>query len=127
MTKNSAEKKVSLALGSGGQLMRTFLTDRILKRFTNHFLDQLGDAAHLPPGIAFTTDSHVVDPIFFPGGDIGTLAINGTVNDLVVSGAEPRYISLALILEEGLSWTDLDKILLSIRTSSKNSKKRDRS
>jgi len=119
ITKNSSEKKVSLALGSGGQLMRTFLTDRILKRFANPFLAQLGDSAHLPQDIAFTTDSYVVDPVFFPGGDIGTLAINGTVNDLIVSGAEPRYISLALILEEGLSWANLDKILLSIQTSSK--------
>lgn len=108
-------EKVSLELGSGGKLMRDFITQNIVKTFKNRFLEELTDAAHLPQKIAFTTDSYVVDPIFFPGGDIGSLAINGTVNDLVVSGALPKYISLSLILEEGLAWKDLEKILQSIK------------
>lgn len=112
-------KKVSLELGSGGKLMRDFITDHIVKNFRNPLLDELSDSAHLPYQIAFTTDSYVVDPIFFPGGDIGTLCINGTVNDLIVSGAEPKYISLSLILEEGLSWAELEKILKSIKKAAK--------
>ena len=107
-------KQVSLELGSGGKLMRDFISQRILPTFDNPFLHELSDASLLPGGIAFTTDSYVVDPIFFPGGDIGTLCVNGTVNDLVVSGAKPQYLSLAFILEEGLSWEDLEKILKSI-------------
>ncbi|MGB6867833.1 MAG: hydrogenase expression/formation protein HypE [Candidatus Aminicenantaceae bacterium] len=111
--------KVSLELGSGGKLMRDFIDTHIVKNFKNPFLDELLDSAHLPQKIAFTTDSYVVDPIFFPGGDIGTLCVNGTVNDLIVSGAEPRYLSLSLIIEEGLSVDDLKKILKSIKKSAK--------
>ena len=110
---------VSLELGSGGKLMRDFIDTHIVGNFDNPFLDELMDSAHLPEKIAFTTDSYVVDPIFFPGGDIGTLCVNGTVNDLVVSGAKPRYLSLSLIIEEGLSVDDLEKILKSIKTSAK--------
>jgi hydrogenase expression/formation protein HypE len=108
-------KRISLELGSGGKLMRDFIARHIVPSFRNPFLDDLGDASHLPFGIAFTTDSYVVDPLFFPGGDIGKLAVNGTVNDLVVSGAIPQYISLAAILEEGLPWPDLERILKSIK------------
>ena len=112
-------KKVSLELGSGGRLMRDFIAQHIVKTFKNPFLDELSDSAHLPHQIAFTTDSYVVDPIFFPGGDIGTLCVNGTVNDLIVSGAEPKYISLSLILEEGFSWEDLEKVLKSVKKAAK--------
>ena len=115
-------KKVSLELGSGGRLMRDFIAHHIVKTFKNPFLDELSDSAHLPHQIAFTTDSYVVDPIFFPGGDIGTLCINGTVNDLVVSGAEPEYISFSLILEEGFSWESLEKVLKSVKKAAKNAK-----
>ncbi len=115
-------KKVSLELGSGGRLMRDFIAQHIVKTFKNPFLDELSDSAHLPHQIAFTTDSYVVDPIFFPGGDIGTLCINGTVNDLIVSGAEPKYISLSLILEEGFSWEDLEKILKSVKKAAKKAR-----
>jgi hydrogenase expression/formation protein HypE len=108
-------KKISLDLGSGGKSMRDFIARTIVPAFENPILAELLDASHLPDNIAFTTDSYVVDPIFFPGGDIGTLAVNGTVNDLVVSGAIPRYLSLALILEEGLAWDDLEKILGSLK------------
>ena len=109
------EKAVSLELGSGGKTMRDFIAEQIVPSFGNPLLDDLGDSSHLPMGVAFTTDSYVVDPIFFPGGDIGTLAVNGTVNDLVVSGAVPRFLSLAFILEEGLPWEDLRRILRSIK------------
>jgi hydrogenase expression/formation protein HypE len=112
--------RVSLELGSGGKLMRDFIARQIVPAFKNPCLEALADASHLPSGIAFTTDSYVVDPIFFPGGDIGTLAVNGTVNDLVVSGAVPQHLSLGLILEEGLSWDDLAKILRSIRRASRS-------
>jgi hydrogenase expression/formation protein HypE len=107
--------KVSLELGSGGKSMRDFIAKKIVPLFKNPVLDELLDAGHLPGEIAFTTDSYVVDPIFFPGGDIGSLAVNGTVNDLVVSGAAPRYISLGLIIEEGLAWDVLEKILHSLK------------
>jgi hydrogenase expression/formation protein HypE len=112
-------KKVSLELGSGGKLMRDFIDQHIVKSFPNPILGELADSALLPNQMAFTTDSYVVDPIFFPGGDIGTLCINGTVNDLVVAGAKPEYISLSFILEEGLLWEDLEKILKSISSSAK--------
>lgn len=112
-------KRVSLELGSGGKLMREFIAGHIVPRFANSYLGELSDASHLPGGIAFTTDSYVVDPIFFPGGDIGTLAVNGIVNDLVVSGAVPKFISLALILEEGLAGEDLERVLGSVRAAAR--------
>ncbi len=112
-------KKISLELGSGGKLMRDFIAGEIVPRFANRYLGELSDASLLPGGVAFTTDSYVVDPIFFPGGDIGTLAVNGTVNDLIVSGAVPRFLSLALILEEGLDAKDLERVLGSIRTAAR--------
>jgi hydrogenase expression/formation protein HypE len=111
--------KISLELGSGGRTMRDFIARRIVPAFSDPALGELLDASHLPGGIAFTTDSYVVDPIVFPGGDIGTLAVNGTVNDLVVSGAEPLYLSLGLILEEGLDGALLDRVLASIRRAAK--------
>jgi hydrogenase expression/formation protein HypE len=107
--------KISLELGSGGRLMRDFIAGTIVPSFGDPLLGELGDAVHLPGGIAFTTDSYVVDPLFFPGGDIGRLAVNGTVNDLVVAGAEPRFLSLALILEEGLEAGVLDRVIRSVR------------
>ncbi|MBE3130891.1 MAG: hydrogenase expression/formation protein HypE, partial [Acidobacteria bacterium] len=112
-------KKVSLELGSGGRLMRDFIAGTILPSFGNPILDELSDASHLPGGIAFTTDSYVVDPLFFSGGDIGRLAVNGTVNDLVVAGAEPRFLSLAFILEEGLDLDVLQRVIRSIRAAAR--------
>ncbi len=111
--------KVSLELGSGGRLMRDFLAGKIVPAFGDPLLGELSDAVHLPGGIAFTTDSYVVDPLFFPGGDIGRLAVNGTANDLIVSGAEPRFLSLALILEEGLETSVLDRVIGSIRAAAR--------
>lgn len=112
-------ERISLEVGSGGLLMRRLIDRHILPAFRNPYLEGLPDASHLPGGIALTTDAFVVDPIFFPGGDIGSLAVNGSVNDLVVSGAKPEFLSLSLILEEGLAVADLDRVLASIRTASR--------
>lgn len=106
---------VRLAHGSGGETMGKLIRERILPRFDNPLLRTLSDSAvfDVAPAsrLAFTTDSYVVDPIFFPGGDIGYLAVCGTVNDLAVCGARPLYLSVGLIVEEGLPMTDLEKIL----------------
>jgi len=111
------ENLIRLAHGAGGLESQQLLQELILKIFSNPVLNALDDSARLetPPGpLAFTTDSYVVDPIFFPGGDIGRLAACGTLNDLVMQGARPRYLSLGLILEEGLPLADLEKILNSL-------------
>jgi hydrogenase expression/formation protein HypE len=92
----------------------------ILPRLSNPELDELGDSAIVRAAgarLAFTTDSYVVDPIFFPGGDIGELAVNGTVNDLAVSGADPLFLSLGMVIEEGLPVSDLERVLDSARRS----------
>ncbi len=97
---------ITLAHGEGGRLMRRLITQHLLPAVENEYLACLGDAAVLPAAEgrwAMSTDSFVVSPLFFPGGDIGSLAVYGTVNDLAVVGALPRWISLALIIEEGLS------------------------
>jgi len=110
------DKTITLAHGAGGIRTGRLIRDVILKYFRDPVLRRLEDAAAvLMPGreVAFTTDAYVVDPIFFPGGDIGRLAICGTVNDLAMKGAEPSYLSLSLILEEGLAIADLERILRS--------------
>ena len=109
------EDSILLAHGSGGKLSRDLIND-FLPDLSNPILDRLDDAAvfELQGRAAFTTDSYTVDPLFFPGGDIGKLAICGTVNDLAMSGARPLYLSLAFIIEEGLPVSDLKKILGSI-------------
>ena len=108
------EKRIVLAHGGGGQVTDEFLRDVIRPRFSNTSLDMLDDSALLDVGsgrIAFTTDSYVVHPVEFPGGDIGRLAVCGTVNDLAVCGAEARWISLGLIVEEGFSIETLERLL----------------
>jgi hydrogenase expression/formation protein HypE len=115
-------KNILLAHGGGGKLTQQLIQKMFLPRFGNKILYQGHDGArisNIPGELAMTTDSFVVDPIFFPGGDIGDLAINGTVNDLVSCGAEPLYISLAFILEEGFLLDDLWKIVLSIEKSAR--------
>ncbi|KPL14304.1 hydrogenase expression/formation protein HypE [candidate division WOR_3 bacterium SM1_77] len=110
------QNKIRLGHGSGGLLMSQLIKEVILKHFDNKILRRLEDAAELPTPnekVAFTTDSYVVDPIFFPGGDIGKLAICGTINDLVMKGAIPKYLSFSLIIEEGFALLDLEKILKS--------------
>ena len=114
----SAETVVQLAHGGGGRLTRELIEREIVPRFGNGPLRGLPDGATLPsPGdrLVFTTDSFVVQPLEFPGGNIGHLAVHGTVNDLSVCGGEPRWISLALIIEEGLPFDVLGRILDSVR------------
>jgi len=109
-------ERIMLAHGSGGRLSHELILNLFQKHLGNPYLNQMNDAA-LVPGreqIAVTTDSFVVSPLFFRGGDIGKLAICGTVNDLAVSGAIPKFITLALILEEGLLMKDLERIIKSI-------------
>lgn len=108
---------IQLAHGSGGKLSADLIRDLILPRFANQALNRLNDQAvlSLPPGrLAFSTDSYVVDPIFFPGGNIGDLAINGTVNDVAMAGARPLFLSLGLILEEGLPMETLHRVLIAM-------------
>ena len=116
------ENKIMLAHGSGGKLMHDLIGNFITKRLNNPILQELSDAAYLdcPKDIAFTTDSFVVSPLFFPGGDIGKLAVCGTVNDLVMMGSKPLYLSLGLIIEEGFEKKLLDKIIDSISIASKD-------
>jgi len=108
---------VLLSDGGGGTRTKKLIEQFITKHLGNPILARLDDAACLTlpeRDIAFTTDSFVVKPLFFPGGDIGLLAACGTINDLVMQGAEPKYMSLGLILEEGLLLHDLDRIIQSI-------------
>ncbi|MCK5148159.1 hydrogenase expression/formation protein HypE [bacterium] len=110
--------RITLAHGGGGRLSRTLVEDVFLPVLGNDCLNRLNDSAvlNLPDKrIAFTTDSFVVDPLFFPGGDIGRLAVCGTVNDLAVMGAVPRYLSLGLIIEEGFELESLRSIIQSIK------------
>lgn len=108
---------ILLAHGGGGVRTQALIRGIILRRLGNPILDKLDDSACLTipeSELAFTTDSYVVNPIFFPGGDIGKLAACGTINDLAMQGAEPRYLSLGLILEEGLPLRDLDLVIASL-------------
>jgi hydrogenase expression/formation protein HypE len=109
--------KILLSHGSGGMMMHRFINDAILKKFSNPLLDKLNDQAIFNVGnyrLAFSTDSYVVDPIFFPGGNIGDLAVNGTINDLAMGGAKPLYLSAGFIIEEGLEFDDLNIIIESM-------------
>jgi hydrogenase expression/formation protein HypE len=126
---------ITLAHGSGGKAMRELIEGLFLEYLRNPLLEQLEDQAVFEVGndslvsherasrgavkLAFTTDSYVVDPIFFPGGDIGRLAINGTVNDLAVSGARPLYLSAGFILEEGFPVADLKRLLASMQDAAR--------
>ena len=111
------EDKILLAHGSGGKLAHDLITRNFVSALDNPLLSQMDDAAvfTLKGKLAFTTDSYVVSPIFFPGGNIGKLAVCGTVNDLSTSGAKPIYLSLAFIIEEGFAISDLRKIIESIK------------
>jgi hydrogenase expression/formation protein HypE len=112
--------QIVLGHGSGGKLTADLIEQIFLPAFHNPVLDKLDDQAVLSIGgarLAFTTDSFVVTPIFFPGGDIGRLAVHGTVNDLAMSGARPLYLSAAFILEEGLAVDDLRRVVESMRAA----------
>lgn len=109
--------KILLDHGSGGRASHELIEKLFVPRFQNPVLNDLNDSAVFEVNgakLAFTTDSYVVDPIFFPGGDIGSLAVCGTVNDLAMRGAWPRYLSVGFIIEEGFPLKDLEQILLSM-------------
>ncbi|HKP86079.1 MAG TPA: AIR synthase related protein, partial [Blastocatellia bacterium] len=130
---------ITLAHGSGGKAMHELVEGLFLEYLRNPLLEMLEDQAVFEVGnapgvasdegaasggrvrLAFTTDSFVVDPIFFPGGDIGSLAVNGTVNDLAMSGARPLYLSAGFIIEEGFPIEDLKRILESMRAAATQS------
>ncbi|AYQ57672.1 Hydrogenase expression/formation protein HypE [Bathymodiolus thermophilus thioautotrophic gill symbiont] len=118
MNKKYQNKKITMAHGSGGKASSDLIKDIFVDTFNNDYLATMEDQARLdmPTGqLALTTDSFVVSPLFFKGGDIGKLAITGTVNDLAMSGAKPLYLTCGLILEEGLSIDILDKIIKSMQ------------
>ncbi|MEE9618207.1 MAG: AIR synthase related protein, partial [Anaerolineae bacterium] len=131
--------KILLVHGSGGQLSHELVEHLFLKYFDNPILARMDDAAVVqvskwasgPVGdlptcrladfrLAFTTDSYVVSPIFFPGGDIGKLAVCGTINDLAMSGATPLYLSAGFILEEGLELADLERVVASMAATAQD-------
>jgi hydrogenase expression/formation protein HypE len=112
--------QIVLGHGSGGKLSAELIEKVFVSRFANPTLERMNDSAMLEIGgarLAFTTDSFVVTPIFFPGGDIGSLAVNGTVNDLAMGGAKPLYLSAAFILEEGLLTSDLARVVDSMQAA----------
>ncbi|TAK30097.1 MAG: hydrogenase expression/formation protein HypE [Chloroflexota bacterium] len=116
-----SERRILMAHGSGGRLSRELTEEVFLPAFDNAVLRRLDDSAAVWIGqtrLAFTTDSFVVQPLFFPGGDIGKLAVCGTVNDLAMSGAEPLYLSAAFVIEEGLPLADLRRVVQSMRDAS---------
>ncbi len=107
-------ERIQLGHGSGGRMMNELIHDLFRRRFSNPQLNALDDGAILPePGgrLAFATDSFVVDPLFFPGGNIGDLAVNGTINDLCMCGSRPLWLSAGFIIEEGLACSDLEIIV----------------
>ncbi len=119
--KQTGSSHVVLAHGGGGELTRKLLAEHVIPRLANRFLDPLTDSAVLPAvegEICFTTDSYVVEPLLFPGGDIGRLAVCGTVNDLAVMGARPLALSAGLVLEEGLPLEILDSVVESMAAAS---------
>ncbi|MBD2465215.1 hydrogenase expression/formation protein HypE [Oscillatoria sp. FACHB-1407] len=119
------DTEITLSHGSGGKAMRDLIEDIFVGSFANPALTPLEDQARfnladlmqLGDRLAFTTDSYVIDPLFFPGGDIGSLAINGTVNDLAVSGATPLYLTCSVILEEGLPVETLRQVTHSMKNA----------
>lgn len=108
--------KILLDSGSGGRASQRLISDVFVRHFDNAFLRRMDDAALLDISgpVAMSTDSYTVTPLFFPGGDIGSLAVHGTVNDVAMLGARPRYLSCAVILEEGLDLEELDRIVESM-------------
>lgn len=114
---------VELCHGSGGKAMAQLIDQLFLSAFDNPWLRELNDQARLdvPPGrLALATDSHVVTPLFFPGGDIGSLAVHGTLNDVAMSGAWPLYLSAAFIIEEGFALRDLGRVVESMARASRD-------
>ncbi|NOQ22994.1 MAG: hydrogenase expression/formation protein HypE [Candidatus Aegiribacteria sp.] len=117
----SDHPEITMAHGGGGRLMNDLIDRIMLKAFTNPILDKRHDGAAIAVGegrLAFATDSHVITPLFFPGGDIGALSVYGTVNDLAMCGADARWLSAAFIIEEGFSMKTLWKVVLSMAEAS---------
>src|SRR5450759_4922130 len=115
-------KNVLLAHGGGGRLSQQMIHKMFVSQFQNEYLEQLHDGAIVAINgarLAFSTDSYVINPIFFPGGNIGTLAVNGTVNDLAMCGATPMYLSAAFIIEEGFAMDELWRVVLSMQEAAK--------
>ena len=112
---------ITLDYGSGGKKTSRLIEQSIVPAMDNPMLSELGDGAVLPGGeqLVFSTDSFVVSPLFFPGGDIGKLAVCGTVNDIAMCGGEPKYLSCALIIEEGLPRETLERIIASMAAAAK--------
>ena len=124
MGERDRERSITLAHGAGGRAMRELIDELFVGGFANDTLAQLEDQARLPKDLlagggqlAMTTDSFVVDPLFFPGGDIGKLAVAGTVNDLAVGGAQPRYLTCGMIIEEGLPLDILRRVVASMQAT----------
>ncbi|WP_337013866.1 hydrogenase expression/formation protein HypE [Pantoea sp. AS142] len=123
-------KIVELAHGSGGQAMHQLIASLFMRAFDNPWLTEQEDQARLSLSeltasgdrLAFSTDSYVIDPLFFPGGDIGKLAVCGTANDVAVSGATPRWLSCGFILEEGLSLATLERVVISMANTARSAK-----
>ena len=116
------DERITLSHGAGGKSSHDLVEGIFLREFSNPLLEPLGDCALLETGsgrLAFTTDSFVVRPLFFPGGDIGELAVNGTVNDLAMAGARPVALSAGFIIEEGLPVSDLERIVASMAAASR--------
>ncbi|KEA65681.1 [NiFe] hydrogenase metallocenter assembly protein HypE [Marinobacterium lacunae] len=119
---NIAKGRVEMVHGSGGRAMAELIEQLFADAFANEWLAQGNDQAQftLPPGrVVMATDSHVVSPLFFPGGDIGSLSVHGTINDVAMSGARPCYLSVGFILEEGFPLADLKRIVDSMANASK--------
>ena len=110
------ENIIRIGHGAGGKLTHQLIQEKFVKHFSNPYLNQLNDSSviELTGKTAYTTDSYVIDPIFFPGGDIGKLAVSGTVNDLLAGGAVPKYLSAGFIIEEGFEIESLEKIAISM-------------
>jgi hydrogenase expression/formation protein HypE len=122
---SGSEEKIVLSHGNGGRMMHDLIENLFVRHFSNKILKERTDSAVIGTDgatIAFTTDSFVVDPIFFPGGDIGKLAVCGTINDLSVSGANPLYLSVSFIIEEGFPMKDLERIVLSMAKEARKAK-----
>lgn len=118
----TAKKTVQLAHGGGGRLMQNLIRDVFVRSFGDPLSTHLHDGATWPLSegtVAFTTDSYVVQPLIFPGGDIGSLAVHGTVNDLAMCGATPRWLSAGFILEEGLAMETLQRVVESMARAAK--------
>lgn len=116
---------ITLSHGSGGKATNKLIDELFYKYFSNEILDQKNDSSILPfinGKLAISTDSFVVNPIFFDGGDIGKLSICGTVNDICMSGAKPLYISVAFIIEEGLTFDELEEVVKSMSETAKEAK-----